>query len=160
MKLLLEADPKAELNHPRYRPLYTACHQGHLELAKLLVEHGAELQDENDEYGTNALMKACESGNAELVEYLISKGADVNYENKHNPHASLVACRGRHLGVMEVLLKHGADIDIFEMRTDSEEDTCLNLACHRVDMEMIRLLLKYGADMTAYNQQGLSPFTT
>ena len=160
VKLLLKADPKAELNHPQFRPMYTACHLGHLEMAKLLVEHGAQLQDENDEYGTNALMQACESGNAELVEYLISTGADVNYENKHNPHALLVACRGRYLGVMEVLLKHDADVDIFEMRTDSEEDTCLNLACHRGDMEMIRLLLKYGADMTAFNQQGLSPFTT
>ena len=160
VKLLLVTDPEAELNHFSYRPLYTACRQGHLEMAKLLVEHGAELQDDQDEYGTNALMEACKSGNAELVEYLISKGANVDEENKHNPHALLVACQGRHLDVMEVLLNHDADVDATKMGADSEEDTCLNIACKRGDIEMIRLLLKYGADMTVYNREGYSPFTT
>ena len=135
VKLLLETDPNARLNYPLCRPLYEACRQGHLELAKLLVEHGAELQDDLWDYGTNTLMEATKSGNAELVEYLISKGADVNYENEHNPHALLTACRGRYLDVMEVLLKHGAYVDITEGRNVSyEENTCLNIACKRGDL--------------------------
>ena len=160
VELLLEADPKAELNHPEFRPLYEACRKGNLEMAKVLVEHGAELQDDMNEYGSNVVMEASGSGNAELVEYLISKGADVNDENKHNPHALLIACWGRHLGVMEVLLKHGAYVDATQMGTDSTEDTSLNIACQRGDMEMIRLLLKYGADMNRYNRDGESPFIT
>ena len=159
VKLLLETDPKAELNHPSYRPLYEACRQGHLEMAKLLVEHGAELQDENDEIGTSSVIEASKSGNAELVEYLISKGANVHAYNKHNPHALLVACEGRYLDVMEVLLKHGAYVDITELVCFSD-DTCLHRACKRRDLEMIRLLLKYKASMSVYNQEGYSPFTT
>ena len=63
--------------------------------------------------------------------------------------------------MIEVLLKHGAYVDITEGRNVSyEENTCLNIACKRGDLEMIRLLLKYKADMTAYNQGGHSPFTT
>lgn len=160
VKLLLEADPHASVNHPQYRPLYEACRKGHLETAKLLVEHGAELQNIMLEYDTNALMNASCSGNAELVEYLIGEGADINYENKYNSHALLVACEGRHIGVMEVLLENSADVNVMRMGPDSKEDTCLNIACQRGDLEMIRLLLKYKADMTVYNQEGLSPFTT
>ena len=160
VKLLLVADPHAFVNHPQYRPLCEACRKGHLEMAKLLVEHGAELQNIMLEYDTNALMNASCSGNAELVEYLINQGADINYENKYNSHALLVACEGRHLGVMEVLLKHDAWVNAMRMGPDSEEDTCLNIACKRGDIEMIRLLLKYKADMTVYNSNGLSPFTT
>ena len=160
VKSLLETDPKAKLNHPEFRPLYEVCRQGHLETAKLLVEHGAELQDDNDEYGSNALMVACGSDSAELVEYLISKGADVNYENKHNPHALLIACDRRNLEMMEVLLKHGAYVDVTELGADSEEDTCLNLACQWGDLDMIRLLVKYKADINAFNRDGDSPFVT
>ena len=160
VKLLLETDPHASINHPEFRPLYEVCRREHLEAAKLLVEHGAELQDDGQEYGCTALMEASGSGNADLVEYLISKGADVNDENKYNPHALLIACWGRHLGVMEVLLKHGAYVDATQMGADSGEDTSLNIACQRGNMDMIRLLLKYGADMNRYNREDLSPFIT
>ena len=60
---------------------------------------------------------------------------------------------------MEVLLKHGAWVDVTEIGSCSEKYTCLHLACLWGDMEMIRLLVKYKADMTAYNEVRESPFT-
>ena len=158
VKLLLETDPNAELNHPQYRPLYKACRHGNLEMAKLLIEHGAELSKVKREYGTNALMEASKSGNAELVEYLISKGAKIDDYDKHNLHVLLIACKRGHLDVMEVLLKHGAEVNVLRLGMESQRNTCLNIACQRDDMAMIRLLVKYKADMTVYNCDEYSPF--
>lgn len=103
-------------------------------MAKLLVEHGAALGIVY-EFGTNALIEASKSGNAELFEYLVSEGADVNECNEHNPHPVLVACEGRFLNIIEVVLKHGAYVDApIGMGTWSGEYTSLNLACQRGDI--------------------------
>ena len=66
-------------------PLHYACKSGRLEIAKLLVEHKADITlrtaeanvyDEHD--GMTAIHFAASSGNVKLVKFLVSKGAKVN----------------------------------------------------------------------------------
>ena len=55
-------------------------------------------------------MKAARAGHLCTVQFLISKGANVNRSTTNNEHTVLsLACAGGHLGVVELLLEHGAD---------------------------------------------------
>ncbi|CRH00058.1 acyl-CoA-binding protein, putative [Plasmodium relictum] len=60
--------------------LHYACDRGHLEIAKLLVEKGADINIE-DSYGDTALHIAAYSDKTEIINYLISIGADINKKN-------------------------------------------------------------------------------
>ena len=54
-------------------------------------------------------MKAARAGHLCTVQFLISKGANVNRSTTNNEHTVLsLACAGGHLGVVELLLEHGA----------------------------------------------------
>lgn len=58
-------------------PLMNQCYFGNKYVCKLLIRHGANVND-YDNRGSNALMRATISGNTELINYLIKKGASIN----------------------------------------------------------------------------------
>ena len=157
VKTLLQhhADP----NDFDYRALYAACAKGNFVLAELLIEHGAELADDQDEFGTNAFKKAVYSGNIKLIEYLINHGADIHDYNKYSQHALIQACKRDNMEVMGVLLKHGADIDVKEYGADTNFDSCIHIACKKNNINMIQFLLQHNADVNVYNMRGETPFS-
>ena len=160
VKVLLKhhADP----NRSSVPPLNIACAKGHLEIAKILIENGA-IVNLADEDAVSALQEASGGGNAKLVEYLISKDAELDRCNSDYWTPLHIAYCKRDFKMMEVLVKHGADVDVHGPGGDedyNDEDTCLNLACKNGDMEMINFLLAHGADAAAYNHHGRSPFIT
>ncbi|EOD05501.1 hypothetical protein EMIHUDRAFT_351152 [Emiliania huxleyi CCMP1516] len=55
-------------------PLFMACQQGRLEIARLLLEAGAAI-DQADEQGATPLFAACEDGHLEVAKLLSSYGA-------------------------------------------------------------------------------------
>ena len=57
------------------RPLMVACRDGHANLARMLLDAGAELNLTDDDEWT-ALMFAASRGDAELVRMLLERGAD------------------------------------------------------------------------------------
>ena len=58
-------------------PLYHAVNNGNLEIVKLLVENGADVNVKNV-VGQTPLHEAARCGYFEIVKYLIDKGADIN----------------------------------------------------------------------------------
>jgi ankyrin repeat protein len=60
-------------------PLMAACEGGQLEIAKYLIDLGADVNGHNA--SGSALMWAIEAGNASLCELLCEKGADVDWKN-------------------------------------------------------------------------------
>jgi ankyrin repeat protein len=60
-----------------YTPLMLAAQRNRLDLARLLIEAGADVNANNEaEIGDTALKKAVENGSAEIVELLLNAGAD------------------------------------------------------------------------------------
>ena len=55
----------------RYPPLHTACWKGNLEIVKMLVNAGADINKGGGQYNKTPLHQACEGGSKEVVDYLI-----------------------------------------------------------------------------------------
>ena len=74
-------EQKADPNHEVFRseewvkvnypPLHTACRDGNLEIAKKLVNAGANVDANDRADGSTPLHLACSSGCEEVVDYLI-----------------------------------------------------------------------------------------
>lgn len=62
-------------------PLHYACHEGHVDIIRMLVESGAPV-DSVSRIGETPLMRAIKYCRFSCVEYLIRSGANVMAQNK------------------------------------------------------------------------------
>jgi ankyrin repeat protein len=96
-------------------PLAAAAHFGYQSIVELLVQHGAEAAMAGGYHGS-VLMAAIHCGKARLVEYLLdcpSFKADpalVNRETRFGTPLQRAAGQN-HIGIVQTLLDHGADIN-------------------------------------------------
>jgi len=88
--------------------LVFACWYQHPDIARLLIEEGA---DPNLRTNSNftALHYAAEKGSTELVELLIKAGADVNALNDAQRSPLHIAAYEGNAEIVELLINHGAD---------------------------------------------------
>jgi len=107
---LLEAgaDPNAVAkNETGFTALTGAVSQNHNEVAKILVEKGANV-NYSYEGGFTPLIHAAHAGNLELVKLLLEKGADPNAKNSEGKTPMAYARDKGHNKVVELLKTHGA----------------------------------------------------
>lgn len=71
-RLNMNPDPK---DNAGYTPLHEACSRGHLDIARLLLQYGAN-HSETAHSGIRPLHEAVENGFVEIVRLLLSYGAD------------------------------------------------------------------------------------
>jgi ankyrin repeat protein len=62
--------------HLHASALQVASGEGHEAIARLLIEHGADLNASGGRYG-NALQAACRAGHENIVKLLLKSGADL-----------------------------------------------------------------------------------
>ncbi|KTD01831.1 ankyrin repeat domain-containing protein [Fluoribacter gormanii] len=117
-------------------PLYEACVTGNIELAKLLIENGAKI-DELNANNHSALHGAALSGNSDLIELLLNEGLDCNQANSSNETPLHFACLSGKKDAVEKLLAHSASCNIRSERGF----TPLDLACLNDHHELIPSLL-------------------
>jgi ankyrin repeat protein len=79
VKTLVEIK-KADINQSGWNPLIYACSKGRLDVAKYLVQHGADVNSTSPN-GSTPLMMAAMSGNEYVVKYLLDQGADLKIRN-------------------------------------------------------------------------------
>ena len=100
---------------------------GHLEIAKLLISHGAKVDARGyieSRPGPQPIHRAARGGHLKIVEYLVSHGANVNAQNHHGKTALHHAAISGHLELAKFLVDNGAEVFI----TDRWGKTPLQLA--------------------------------
>lgn len=118
-----------------------------MELAMLLIERGANIEEVNDE-GYTPLMEAAREGHEEMVALLLSQGADINAQTEETLETALtLACCGGFLEVVDFLVKAGADIS-------AGANTPLMEASQEGHIELVRYLIATGADVNSATSSG------
>ena len=87
-------------------PLLLAAGHDHHNIAKLLLQGGADVNKSDINY--TPLMVAAYSGHLNVVKVLLDGGADINRHNIDGRRALWFATTGGHIDVMNILLERGA----------------------------------------------------
>ncbi len=108
------------------RPLHQAIADGHAEIARLLIESGANVNATNN-FNTTPLMLAADKSES-IVKLLIAKGANVNAKGTMNSTALHSAAGSGNKIVAELLIANGADVNAKEMGFETPLDSAEELA--------------------------------
>jgi ankyrin repeat protein len=90
--------------------LWTAASRGYLDVAKLLVENGADLMASTKD-GASPLWAASINGHLQVVKFLVKlPKVDINARDHGDRTALWVAASNGYLDVVKMLAKNGADL--------------------------------------------------
>lgn len=140
--------------------LWSACMNNHHESIKLLVEQGADMEQENgellyrlvmrEEYETahlllhlgcrkdleGSMFEAVKHGNLVMTETLLDCGADVH---EYRDFVLRRACADGRLDLVKLLVDRGADIHV-------KRDGALRRACRNRRWDVVEYLIQQGCD--------------
>ena len=98
--------------HFNWTPLFGASRMGHIDVAKVLLDHGADVNAQ-DIYDQSPLSWASNREHVEFVQLLLEHGANVNTQHKCDHWTPLHgASELGNLEVARLLLDHGADVQM------------------------------------------------
>lgn len=156
-KIIMEAI-KDQLKNKSNIPLIAACMSSDLDLVKLLLNKGADIEVKDDR-GRTPLHAACKYGhrNSNMVELLLSYKANVNTINNRGdtPLIDMFDVFGfeADINVVKLLLDHKVNIEA----KNYKGDTALIAASKYNYLDSVRLLLDHGANIKAKNKRGHTP---
>ena len=103
---------------------------------------------------TFPLYYASLGGFYDVANYLVGKHPEhINARGGQMLAPLVAALYGKHFPVAELLLRHGADVDV----RDRMGATLLCIACTSEAPDIVRWLLNHGADVNAQNKESYSP---
>ena len=123
-------------------PLHLVAEEGYEEIAKLLIDNGADINAKDREWDT-PLHLAAEKGNTELARLLIDKGADVNAKYKNDVNGAL----------NQVVSYSGFSV----RHTEKYGSSPLHRAADAGYTELAGLLIDKGADVKAKDDMFKTP---
>ena len=138
-----------ELESTGRTPLYMACLQGHVHVARLLLDAGAQ-RDQSDRSCKTPLWVASRGGHMEIVRLLLQSSADKDRSNRNRTTPLWVAAKHGHSEVARLLLQADASKD----QANRSGRTPFNIACTCNRIGVARLLLAAQADANLENQNG------
>lgn len=134
-----------------YYPLVQAAIVGSLEIVRLLVESGADVNQQQMN-GESALANAANIASSEhlrIAQYLLENGANPNISAHHKLTPLAVADNSK---MVKLLLDHGADPNI----ADSDGDLPIRARIDNRDVDSVALLVAAGTNLDHPNVQGVS----
>ncbi|KAJ1551564.1 hypothetical protein HK096_008202 [Nowakowskiella sp. JEL0078] len=156
--LLLDRGSRA-LDTPtlnQWYPIHSAVCKGHETIVKELINRNCTSISKCTSQGISALHMAVEIGNTTILQLLLKNGclAHVNQPISDGTVALFRAAVNGHLGVAEMLINAGANVD-FQNRSGR---TPLHAAAMASKPDIIRLLCKYGSNsIDLQDNEGWTP---
>ncbi len=142
----------------KWSPLVKACYDGLLDIANVLVDAGADLNQKTRE-GYSLLYIAVQNKHKPIVEYLLSKGAPINEKNGLNDDSALhKACFIGSLEMTKTLIEAGADINILDKIGQKPIDLAIGQN-HQAVVEYLESLQPQ-PQWTGFTQSDISKFDT
>ena len=150
LERLIQENPEVvhKEDHLGQTPLMTACILGYIDMVKILITHGANINHQ-DKTGHFALHSAAFQGDFEIVEYLIEQGANVNIE-PHGGNSPLMMASRNRLDIVELLVTHGANVN----HQDKTGYTALFTATLEGKPHIVEYLIIQGANVNARTTSG------
>ena len=152
-------DPNYEIdesNQQQETPLLIATHNNYIDIAKALIDHGADV-NQQDAISDSPYLYAGAQGKTEILRYMLAHSQpDQSKVNRFGGNALIPAAEKGHLDNVRLLLADGsADID----HQNNYGYTALIEAVALRDgsplyQEIVAELLKYGADTTLRDNSG------
>lgn len=128
-----------------WTPLWLAARNGHSEIVKILLNHGAaETIAAVSNEGKTALWIASRYGHTDIVQELLSRGAEetIAIKSVDGDTALWMASHHGHTDIVKLLLDHGAASTIAVGDVNSE--TPLQTASSKGHLEIVKMLLSHG----------------
>ena len=129
--------------------LEVSSQEGHLEITRLLVKGGADV-NERSSHGQTPLRIAARNGHVDLVRYFLSKGCEVDSKGDDGATPLEHAAGKGHLDIVKLLIEKGASVNV----QDKEGDFALGEAARGGHLEVVNYLLSKGASTVLKNAEG------
>ena len=134
--------------------LHMAAKEGHVDILRAAIEHGADV-DAADREECTALHIAAHHNRAKAIDVLVQAGADIQVRDSNGSTPLLCAARSVSLEALTALLKHDKCVN----KTDRDFRTPLHFATRPRStgtraVAVVDLLLRSGADETLADREG------
>jgi len=110
LKLLVESSYNLNFLIRGQTPLHFAINGLNKNMVKLLIEHDADLELE-DNYKETPLNCAVRIGSNDIIKFLVEQGADVNTHSSNNTSPLTFALNQGNSEAVNILLEYGALLD-------------------------------------------------
>ena len=139
------------LGHPASTALQEALRERHMQIAQMLLDHGANVDP-------MAVALTGRAGDMTFMAQILDRGADLNRPSNNAFYPSALCCAAANgdLNALEWLLQQGADPNLL-----ARGQTALKEAIERDQLAAVQFLLEHGADPNlVYDTTRVSPLFT
>lgn len=156
VQVLIKHHADVDAGGQRYTPLHFASLYGHPKVARLLLEHGADVNLKSDHGDTPLRFLSDADRNLEVAKLLLDHSADPNARSIPGWNSLYEALRRGHRDLTSLLLKHGADTNA----RDVDGFTLLYVAPRNGDLKVAQgllVVLELDVDVNPCDNRGQTP---
>ena len=125
-----------------YTPLDFAVIHGHFDVVNTLLEHGANV-NQQDFKQNQPIHHAAHQGNLEIAKLLLQNGANVSAKDSYKNTPLMLAVEKNQVEMSKMLIENGANIN--EMNKIHERP--ISIAVQNGHLEVTKLLIQNGAEL-------------
>ncbi|XP_032965201.1 ankyrin repeat and death domain-containing protein 1A isoform X4 [Rhinolophus ferrumequinum] len=138
-------------NHVGRVALHWAAGAGHEQAVRLLLEHGAAVDDE-DVFGMNALLLSAWFGHLRILQLLVNSGAKIHCENKDGLTLLHCAAQKGHVLILAFIMEDLEDVALD--RADKLGRTAFLRAAEHGQLDALDFLVGSGCDHSVKDKEG------